>query len=95
MEEELPTSGGLSGMLTTDQSERYSLHLVVEMQVLDGRSIQGTAKAEARRSITVPEDSSLSEREEVWYQLTEQTMRDLDQQLEQTIREAFFPYIVL
>ena len=51
--------------------------------------------AEARRSLTVPEDSSLSEREEVWYQLTEQTMRDLDQQLEQTIREAFFPYIVL
>jgi hypothetical protein len=65
------------------------------MQVLDGRQIQGNAKAEARRSLTVPEDSTLNEREEVWYRLTEQTMRDLDVQLEQTIREAFFPYIVL
>jgi hypothetical protein len=82
-------------MLTTDQSERYELHIVVEMQVLDGRQIQGNAKAEARRSLTVPEDSTLNEREEVWYRLTEQTMRDLDVQLEQTIREAFFPYIVL
>jgi hypothetical protein len=95
VETPLPVSGGITGMLTTEQSERYELHIVVEMQVLDGRQIQGNAKAEARRSITVPEDSSLSEREEIWYRLTEQTMRDLDQQLEQTIREAFFPYIVL
>src|SRR3546814_1558007 len=36
----LPTSGGLTGMLTTDQSERYELHIVVEMQVLDGRQIR-------------------------------------------------------
>lgn len=95
VETPLPVSGGISGMLTTDQSERYELHIVVEMQVLDGRQIQGNAKAEARRSVTVAENSSLSEREEVWYQLTEQTMNDLDLQLEQTIREAFFPYIVL
>lgn len=95
VETALPVSGGITGMVTTDQSERYELHLVVEMQILDGRQIQGTAKAEARRSLTVAEDSSLKEREEVWYRLTEQTMRDLDQQLEQTIREAFFPYIVL
>ena len=95
VETPLPVSGGVTGMLTTDQSERYELHIVVEMQVLDGRQIQGNAKAEARRSLTVPEDSSLNEREEVWYRLTEQTMRDLDVQLEQTIREAFFPYIVL
>src|SRR3546814_19437156 len=80
-------------MLTTDQSERYEARIVVEMQVLDGRQIQGSAKAEARRSVTVAEDSSLNEREEVWYRLTEDTMRDLDQQLEQTIREAFLPYI--
>lgn len=91
----LPTTSGVTGMLKTEQSERYELHIVVEMQILDGRQVQGTGRAEARRSITVPEDSSLAEREQVWYRLTEDTMRDLDQQLEKTIREAFFPYIVL
>lgn len=95
VETPLPVSSGITGMLKTEQSERYDLHIVVEMQVLDGRQIQGTARAEGRRSITVPEDSSLAEREEVWYRLTEDTMRDLDAQLERTIREAFFPYIVL
>jgi hypothetical protein len=95
VETPLPVSGGITGMLTTDQSERYEARIVVEMQVLDGRQIQGSATAEVRRSLTVPEDSSLKEREQVWYRLTEHAMRDLDNQLEETIREAFFPYIVL
>ena len=95
LETELPTTTGVKGLLTTDQSARYETHIVVEMQILDGRQIQGTAQAEARRSVTVPEDATLNERERVWYRLTADTMGDLDKQLEKTIREAFFPYIVL
>lgn len=95
VETELPQTTGVTGMLTTDQSERYDIHIVIEMQVLDGRQVQGTAKAEAARSVTVAEDITLNERERVWYRLTEDTMKDLDKQLEETIRSAFFPYIML
>lgn len=95
VETELEKSTGVTGLLTTDQSERYQVHIVVEMQVLDGRQTQATASAEARRSVTVPEDISLNDREKVWYKLTEDTMNDLNDQLEQTIKAAFFPYIVL
>jgi hypothetical protein len=95
VETELETTTGVRGLLTTDQAARYEVHIVVEMQVLDGRQIQGSAKAEARRSTTVEEGISLAERERAWYRLTEDTMRDLDKQLEETIRSAFFPYIVL
>lgn len=95
VETELPKSTGVTGMLTTDQSERYETRIVIEMQVLDGRQVQGTAKAEASRSVTVPEDISLKEREKVWYRLTEDTMNDLNDQLEETIKSAFFPYIML
>lgn len=91
----LPRTGGVTGLLTTDQSERYETHIVIDMQVLDGRQVQGTASAEARRSITVPEDITLNERERVWYKLTKDTMNDLNDQLEATIKRAFFPYIVL
>lgn len=91
----LEKSKGVTGLLTTDQSERYDVHIVVDMQILDGRQIQGNASAEARRSVTVPEDISLKEREQVWYRLTEDTMNDLNDQLEETIKTAFFPYIVL
>ena len=95
VETPLEQTGGVKGLITTDQSERYEVHIVVEMQILDGRQLQGTATAEARRSVTVAEDISLNERERVWYKLTEDTMNDLDKQLEETIRSAFFPYIVL
>lgn len=91
----LATQSGVRGLLTTDQSERYEARIVVDMQILDGRQVQATANAEARRSITVPEDISLKEREQVWYKLTEDTMQDLNTQLEETVRSAFFPYIIL
>lgn len=95
IETELEKSKGVTGLLTTDQSERYEVHIVIDMQVVDGRQIQGNATAEARRSVTVPEDITLNEREKVWYKLTEETMNDLNDQLEETIKTAFFPYIVL
>jgi hypothetical protein len=95
VESELETTKGVKGLLTTDQAARYETHIEVEMQVLDGHLVQGTAKAEARRSTTVEEGISLAERERTWYRLTEDTMKDLDKQLEETIRSAFFPYIVL
>jgi hypothetical protein len=95
VETELPKSEGVRGLLTTEQSERYDVHIVVDMQILDGRQVQGTASAEARRSVTVAEDITLNERERVWYKLTEDTMNDLNDQLEETIKSAFFPYIVL
>lgn len=95
LETELETTGGVKGLITTDQSARYETSIVIDMQILDGRQVQGTAKAEARRSITVPEDITLAERERTWHRLTEDTMKDLDKQLEETIRTAFFPYIVL
>lgn len=95
IETALATESGVTGLLTTDQSERYEARIVIDMEILDGRQVQGTARAEARRSVTVPEDISLREREVVWYKLTEDVMKDLDGQLEETIRSAFFPYIVL
>jgi hypothetical protein len=95
VETSLKTKTGVTGLITTEQSERYDTHIVIEMQILDGRQLQGSASAEARRSITLPENITLKEREKVWYKLTEDTMNDLNDQLEQTIKTAFFPYIVL
>jgi hypothetical protein len=95
VETPLETKTGVTGFITTDQSERYETHIVVDMQVLDGHQVIGTASAEARRSVTVAEDITLKERERVWYRLTEDVMKDLDAKLEETIRSAFFPYIVL
>lgn len=92
----LKTEKTLTGVLTVDQSERYDLHIAVELQIIDddGRTL-GTLAAQVERSVTVPEDSKLGEREKVWFKMVEDAMKELDAQLEKTIKSVFFQYVVL
>ena len=89
------TLGATESNLTIEQSERYDARVAVVLQILDGSRVEGELRAEARRSITVSEDSSLNEREKVWYVMTERLLSDLDRELEKTIREIYAPYIVI
>lgn len=96
VETELETKKGLTGVLTVDQSERYAMRIMVELQIIgdDGRT-EGTANAQVEHSVTVPEDSKLGEREKIWFKLVEDAMKELDAQLEKTIKTVFFKYVVL
>ena len=95
VEAELKTKEGLSGVLTVDQSERYDLRIVVEMQIIgdDGRT-EGTANAQVERSFTVAEDIKLGEREKAWFKMTEDAIKELDVQLEKTVKTVFFKYVI-
>ena len=95
-EEKLETKGGLTGAFTTEQTERYLARMVAEMKIVDdfGNTL-ATLSARSERSTTTPEDLSLREREEIWFKLTEDVMRDLDAQLDPAIRRVFFPYMTL
>lgn len=95
-EEKLETKGGITGAFTTEQTERYQANMEAEMRIVDdfGNTL-ATLSARAARSTTTPEDLSLREREEIWFKLTEDVMRDLDAQLEPAIRRVFFPYLTL
>jgi len=95
VETSLKKKEGLTSVLTVDQSERYDLRIVVEMQIIgdDGRT-EGTANGQVERSITVPEDIKLGEREKAWFKMVEDAMKELDTQLEKTIKTVFFPYLV-
>ena len=96
VETPLETKKGLTGVLTVDQSERYQLHIVVELQIIrDDGTTAGTANARVEHSVTVPEDSKLAEREKIWFKLVEDAMKELDAQLEKTIKTVFFQYVVL
>ena len=94
VETPLDVKGGLQGAVTTDQSERYDARLVLEVLLVDdsGR-VEGSASARAVRSVTVPEDASLLEREQIWYELTEKIMQDMNDQLETTLKQVFFRYM--
>jgi hypothetical protein len=94
VETALETKGGLTGAVTTEQSERYEARLVVELEIFDdGGWKEASAMVRVVRSITVPENATLHERETTWYQLTEKLMNDLNAQLEDTLNRVLFRYL--
>ncbi len=91
----LKASSGLTALVTKDQSERYDARVAVEMRIVDTfGAVVASAQAEAKRSRSVREDVTLSERDQVWYQMAKDIMGELDRQLDQTIKTALLPYIL-
>lgn len=87
VETELEQEGGLTGALTTEQSERYDATLAMALEIFDPNGSNGNTFAEVKRSTTVPEDASLNDRERTWYILTEKLANDLDKRMTENIRK--------
>jgi hypothetical protein len=82
----LRQTGGLSGLFTKDQSERYDADLVVLLEIRsDAGQRLGQVTAELRKSRTVAEDASLNEREAVWFAITDDLMKLLNTEMERTM----------
>jgi hypothetical protein len=62
--------------------------------VEDGGFSRSIVKAEAERSVTIPEDASLRDREQVWFKLSEMVMNDLDAELEKSLYQHMAAHIV-
>ena len=91
---QLPRSGGMTQMFTTEQSDRYALHIVVKLEVGNPLLAKtGEVTAEVSRSQTVAEDMTLNQREAVWFQMTESAMRELDDKLEAAIRDKLAAFV--
>lgn len=86
--------GGIRGAFTTQQSERYLARLEVEIEAVGGRGLRaGTAVARAERSQTIAEDATLTQRETLWFEMTEKLMRDFDRTFETQIRKHLAAFL--
>jgi hypothetical protein len=80
----LQRSQGLSAVTHKDQSDRYDLAITVNLEVQAGGK-SGAVTAQGARSQTVGEDVTLNEREGVLFKLLDDTMKDVNKQMEQLI----------
>lgn len=88
IEEPLKTQDGIKGLFTTSQSERYTVKIAAQLEVISPSGLrQGMASAQANRFITVPEDMTLLEREQAWFTLVEQVMADFDKTMTANIAQ--------
>lgn len=94
VENRLQTTGGLKGMFTVDQAERYDAAIEGRLDLYgnDGRPL-GNAQARASRYQTIAEDASLNDRQKLWYALVEATATDFADAMERAIRDKLAPYV--
>ena len=90
----LRKTGGLTGAFTTQQGARYDAVLQMSVEVKNDRGFQdAAAQASAARSQTVPEDISPNRLDEVWYEMVEGLMRDINVELERNMRQFMGRFI--
>jgi hypothetical protein len=90
-----PTASGLAASFTTEQSDRFDAHVAMSVDIIDGKGlVVRTAKAEAHLSRSIAENTTLNERDQVWYQLTEDITANLGRAIQDQIIGTFSPYIL-
>jgi hypothetical protein len=88
IETRLKRDTSLKGAFKKEQSERYDVTVAATVEIQDSRSVRlGFVETQASRSRTVPEDITLNGREKVWFELTEDVMKDFNALLEKNIRQ--------
>jgi hypothetical protein len=94
VETRLKQLGGIKGTFTTEQSERYEAKVEVVIEAADGKGLRSAnAVAASLRNRTVPENATLRERRNLWYELTEKLMSDFDRTFEAQIRKHLTAFL--
>jgi hypothetical protein len=91
----LERSSGLTGTFTVEQSERYEARLVVELQILsENGGVEAWVSAEVTHFRTVSENVTLNERVQVWHEMTQTLLDEMDRQLDAAIKEELYTYLL-
>jgi hypothetical protein len=86
VENSLRITPGLRGVFTKDQAARYEATVEIRIEIRNDRGFQdAVAEGHARRSQTVPEDISPNALDQVWYELVEALMKDVNAELDKNI----------
>ncbi len=94
IEKKLKRERGVTGLFKIEQSERYTGHVIlrIELSTGDGRG-RAQVTGKSRREQTVPEDITLNERYVFFNEFTQAMLSDLDRELSAKIRQHFVGYL--
>lgn len=94
VEAELKQAGGLKGLFTKQQAQRYDVTINMQILAIDPVGPRtARAGAQVRRSTTVPENADLNQREEIQYKLTKDAMAEFDKAMESQIRQHLTGFV--
>jgi hypothetical protein len=91
----LKKTEGVRGLFTVDQEARYDAKLSVRLDILDDRALRvGTASADSVRTRSVSEKATLNERDQLYYDLTADLVRDIDSVMGRQIAENLARFVL-
>ena len=94
IEEKLKLNEGFTSTFTTEQSERYTAKVTVDIDILTASGAGASTNATVTRITSVAEDISLVDREKVWFELVEKTSSDMHVKMQENIKKYLNNYIV-
>ncbi len=94
IETELPVQQGITGVFTTEPSERYDLTITAALTINQNGLDVHTANVTTTRSQSVLQGITPNDRDKAWYDMTVAAMADFDKQMEAEIRNSFGDYLV-
>lgn len=93
-ENSLAKDTSLRGRFTTQQTFRYDLKLDVSLEITDPATGQrGFAETKTNRSTTAPEDLSINDREKLWFDFAEESLRAFDSAMEANVRQYLVNWV--
>ena len=94
VEEKLDGTKGIKGAFTTDQSERYTAQISATLQIINANgNVVGEVEVAVKRSHTVAENYTVNQRNQIWYDMTRDLARDLDERMSAEINKNLGPYL--
>jgi hypothetical protein len=85
---------GITGVFTTEPSERYDLTITAALTINQNGLDVHTANVTTTRSQSVLQGITPNDRDKAWYDMTQAAMADFDKQMESQIRNSFGDYLV-
>jgi len=90
----LASMGGIDAWFTTEQVETVAGRIFARADIVaDNGRVEGFATAEVLRSRTMPEDLTLNERDQLYFELVEAMMDDFNAIFETNIRTYLRAYV--
>lgn len=94
VETDLPVQQGISGVFTTQPSERYDMTITAALTINQNGLDVHTANVTTTRSQSVLQGITPNDRDKAFYDMTQAAMVDFDKQMEAEIRNTFGDYLV-
>ena len=93
VEQELPTTGGVRGVLTNEPAQRYDGVMEVTLEIVDGSGGNDAVATKVQRQHSVNEKVTLANREQQWFTMVDNMMQDFNRAFEGQIRNNLTKYV--